>query len=85
MTIIHVLNTNHVLVIFDVMQIQTKPNFEYVSAQEKAIDSEITSQLQHIQSTKDNIIQLLPLSEGDMTICSPEPGNIARGRNLRAT
>ena len=26
------------------------------------------------------IIQLLPLSEGDMTICSPETGNIARGR-----
>ena len=26
------------------------------------------------------IIQLLPLSEGDMTICSPEAGNIARGQ-----
>ena len=27
------------------------------------------------------IIQLLPLSEGDMMICSPEAGNIARGRS----
>ena len=27
-----------------------------------------------------DIIQLLPLSEGDMTICSPEAGNIARGQ-----
>ena len=25
--------------------------------------------------------QLLPLCEGDMTICSPEAGNIARGRS----
>ena len=32
----------------------------------------------------DDIIQLLPLSEGDMTICSPEAGNIARGRSPRA-
>ena len=31
-----------------------------------------------------NIIQLLPLSEGDMTICSPEAGDIARGRSPRA-
>ena len=28
---------------------------------------------------KFDTIQLLPLSEGDMTICSPEAGNIARG------
>ena len=26
-----------------------------------------------------NNIQLMPLSEDDMTICSPEAGNIARG------
>ena len=26
-----------------------------------------------------NIIQLLPLCEGNMTVCSPEAGNIARG------
>ena len=31
-----------------------------------------------------DIIQLLPTSEDDMTICSPEAGNIARGRSLRA-
>ena len=30
------------------------------------------------------IIQLVPLSEGDMAICSPEVGNIARGRSPRA-
>ena len=30
------------------------------------------------------IIQLLPLSEVDMTICSPEAGNIARGRSPSA-
>ena len=30
-------------------------------------------------------IQLLPLCEGNMTICSPEAGNIARGRSPRAT
>ena len=29
-----------------------------------------------------NIIQLVPLSEGDMTICSPEAGNIARGQYI---
>ena len=29
-------------------------------------------------------IQLLPFSEGDMTICSPEAGNIARGGSPRA-
>ena len=29
------------------------------------------------------IIQLLPLSEGDMTICSPEAGDIARGRRAK--
>ena len=34
---------------------------------------------------KGNIIQLLPLSEGDMTICSPDAGNIARGRSPRVT
>ena len=31
-----------------------------------------------------NIIQLLPLCEGNMTVCSPEAGNIARGRSPRA-
>ena len=34
--------------------------------------------------TCDDLIQLLPLSEGDMTVCSPEAGNIARGRSPRA-
>ena len=29
-------------------------------------------------------IQLLPLSEGEMTICSPEAGEIARGRSRKA-
>ena len=28
-------------------------------------------------------MQLLPLSEGDMTICSPEAGNIAQGQSPR--
>ena len=31
-----------------------------------------------------NIIQLLPLCEGNMTVCSPEAGNIARGQSPRA-
>ena len=31
----------------------------------------------HICQNRSNIIQLLPLSEGDMVICSPEAGNIA--------
>ena len=35
-------------------------------------------------NTRVVIIQLLPLSEGDMAICSPEAGNIARGRSPRA-
>ena len=30
------------------------------------------------------MIQLLPLSEGEMTICSPEAGDIARGQSLKA-
>ena len=30
-----------------------------------------------------NIIQLLPLCEGNMTVCSPEAGNIARGCSPR--
>ena len=30
-----------------------------------------------------NIIQLLPLCEGNMTVCSPEAGYIARGRSSR--
>ena len=30
-----------------------------------------------------NIIQLLPLCEGKMTICSPEASNIAPGCSLR--
>ena len=30
------------------------------------------------------IKQLLSLSKGDMTICSPEAGNIARGQSPRA-
>ena len=29
------------------------------------------------------IIQLLPLCEGNMTVCSTEAGNIARGRSPR--
>ena len=29
--------------------------------------------------TQGSIIQLLPLCEGNMTVCSPEAGNIARG------
>ena len=31
-----------------------------------------------------DIIQWLPLSEGDMTICSPDAGHIARGLRPRA-
>ena len=31
-------------------------------------------------TTRYENIQLLPLSEGDMTICSPKLGNIARGQ-----
>ena len=34
----------------------------------------------HLKCPAGSTIQLLPLSEGDMTICSPEAGNIARGR-----
>ena len=31
-----------------------------------------------------NIIQLLPLCEGNVAICSPEAGNIARGQSPSA-
>ena len=34
----------------------------------------------NLSSYLGHIIQLLPLCEGNMTICSPEAGNIARGR-----
>ena len=34
-----------------------------------------------MRSTLDNI-QLLPFIEGDMTICSPEAGNISQGQQL---
>ena len=43
----------------------------------------LISSLCYFWLTRNNI-QLLPLSEGDMTICSPEAGNIARGRSPRA-
>ena len=37
----------------------------------------------HLWHEQCNIIQLLPLCEGNMTICSPEAGNIAQGRSPR--
>ena len=40
-------------------------------------------ELSHCLSDKIHIIHSLPLCEGNKTICSPEAGNIARGRIQR--
>ena len=42
----------------------------------KFISSDIRSEILFYGDASAYIIQLLPLSEGDMTICSPETGNI---------
>ena len=48
-----------------------------------AVVNYFQSRRRHINQWKKNSIQLLPLFEGNMTICSSEAGNIARGRSPR--
>ena len=43
----------------------------------------VKDNIEDTSHTKFNIIQLLPLCAGNMTICSPEAGNIAWGPSPR--